>query len=324
MIYFICESAAEQCVAQADVTDAVASAFRAMATGQAQSFPVVRQALGYADAVFGFKSGFDASAPVLGVKAGGLWPANRDRGLANHQSTILLCDPDSGQPQALVCGTHLTGLRTAAASALSIRYLARDDARTLGVLGAGGQADFQVRAAVAERRFERVLVASRRGESAQRLRESLTDLAVAVEVCDPQALCEQSDVIITVALSFAPILDAAWIRPGTHLACMGTDTRGKQEVDAQLFRACAAFGDVPEQNATLGECRHAVDEGWLTSRDIVPLGRVLSAKHPGRTRHDEITLFDSTGVGLQDLAAARVALDKAIAAGAAIPLDPRS
>ena len=123
-----------------------------MARGDAYNFPVVREAIGHADALYGFKGGFDRAGSTLGVKAGGYWPHNLERGLGgNHQSTVFLFDPDTGKAAACVGGNYLTAARTAAASAVSIKHLARQDAKVLGMVGAGHQSAFQMRAAARQR-----------------------------------------------------------------------------------------------------------------------------------------------------------------------------
>ncbi|MEM8985207.1 MAG: ornithine cyclodeaminase family protein [Pseudomonadota bacterium] len=320
-MFYVSEQAVEKTVSQAVVTDAIEGIFKALASEAAVNFPVVRETLGYADAIFGFKSGFDKSGPTLGVKAGGLWPGNRAKGLANHQSTIVLFDPDTGGPHALVRGTYLTALRTAAASALSIRALARKDAASLGIVGAGGQSTFQVRAALAERDFKDLYIFDASAENAEQLKASLADDGLKIEITDPERLAAQSDVIITVTPSFKPILKDAWVKPGTHLACMGADTRGKQEVETALVARSSLFGDEAQQAVTLGECQHAYAAGDITPEDIVTLGHVLSGAHPGRTDTQEVTLFDSTGMGLQDLAAAVTALRQAQEAGLSVTLE---
>lgn len=317
---YVSEGAVRQTVSQAAVTAAIEAVFISLAMERAGNFPVVRQALGHADAVFGFKSGFDRDPLTLGVKAGGLWPGNRARGLANHQSTIVLFDPDSGSPLALVRGTFLTALRTAAASALSIRALARADARVLGVLGAGGQAEWQIRAALEERSFEQVLVYDHRTANAESLRKRLGELEPAVSVAPIESVVRNSDVLITVTPSREPIVRSDWVAPGTHIACMGADTVGKQELETALVERASLYGDVAEQAVVLGECQHAAAAGLIEASAIVTLGAVLNGAHPGRRSDAETTLFDSTGMGLQDLAAARLALESARAAGLATEL----
>ncbi|MEO0436191.1 MAG: ornithine cyclodeaminase family protein [Pseudomonadota bacterium] len=326
MIYYLSETDVEAVVSQKEITEAVLDGLLNLAQQQACNFPVVRQSLEYQNAVFGFKSGFDWATPVLGIKAGGLWPANRSKGLANHQSTIVLFEPDTGAPKALVCGTYLTGLRTAAASALSVRFLAREDVNTLGITAAGGQAEYQLRACLAERSFERLLLPARESGSSAVLRDRLMkkDLPIeglSIEVLPMETLCRESDVLITLAASFTPYIRSSWIQPGTHLACMGTDTVGKQELDTELFRRCSVFGDAPDQNVVLGECQHAAIAGFLNEEQIVPIGSVARGTEEGRKKANEITLFDSTGMGVQDLAAAQLALRKAQALGQGIQLD---
>ena len=303
----VTEALAEELVTRELAFDAVASVFAAMARGEARNFPVVREKLGHADALYGFKSGFDRAGLALGLKAGGYWPGNAERGLTNHQSTVCLFDPDTGRLSALVAGNYLTAIRTAASSAVSIEHLARRDARTLGMVGAGHQSTFQLRAAAERRDFERVVAWNPHPEMLPRLRAVAEELGLAFEAVTPEALGAEADVIITITSAFEPLLRREWIRPGTHLACMGTDTRGKQEVDAALLAAASVFTDEVAQSVSIGEAQHAIDAGSLVEGDIVPLGRVIDGQHPGRADDEEITLFDGTGVGLQDLAVAALA-----------------
>lgn len=320
-MYYVSEETVRTTIDQNAVTEVISEVFVSLAEGLAVNFPVVRETLGYADAIFGFKSGFDRSGPVLGVKAGGLWPGNRDKGLANHQSTIVLFDPETGSPHALVRGTYLTALRTAAASVLSIRHLARPDACVLGILGAGGQSEFQLRAALGERSFEEILISDQDVASAEGLVGRLADTGVAARSCDPETLAGNADVLITVTPSFEPVIRDEWVGDGTHIAAMGADTRGKQELEAALVGRARVFGDEAEQAVSIGECQHAAAAGLLRSEDICTLGRVIAGTDPGRRSHEEITLFDSTGMGLQDLAAATLALKIAREKDLAVELD---
>lgn len=136
--------------------DAVERVFAAMAAKDAYNFPVIREAIGHEDALYGFKGGFDNKGMALGLKAGGYWPNNLEKhGAINHQSTVFLFDPDTGMVRAMVGGNLLTALRTAAASSVSIKHLARKDAKVMGMVGAGHQATFQLRAALEQRAFEK-------------------------------------------------------------------------------------------------------------------------------------------------------------------------
>jgi ornithine cyclodeaminase len=134
---------------------------------------------------------------------------------------------------------------------------------------------------------------------------------------DRETLGAQADVIITIGSSTEPQLMADWIRPGTHLACMGTDTKGKMEVDPALLARAQVFTDEVAQSVTIGEAQHAVAQGLIAEDAVTPIGAVINGDHPGREGDDAITLFDGTGVGLQDLAAASVAVKRAVESGAA-------
>ncbi len=301
--------------------DAVEAVFAAMAKGEAYNFPVVREAIGYADALYGFKSGFDRAGLHLGLKSGGYWPGNAAKGLTNHQSTVFLFDPDTGRPTAVVGGNLLTALRTAAASSVSIKHLARPDAKILGMIGAGHQSAFQMRAAVRQRAFEKVVGWNYHPEMLSRLQETADELGLPFEAVEPAQLGAEADVIIAITSSPAASLLDAHVRPGTHLACMGTDTKGKQEVDPKILARASVFTDEVAQSVTIGEAQHAVAQGLIAEGDIVEIGRVINGDHPGRTSAEEITLFDGTGVGLQDLAVAAAVVERAAAEGKAIDVE---
>lgn len=298
--------------------EAVENVFAAMASGAAYNFPVVREAIGHENALYGFKGGFDRSGLTLGLKAGGYWPDNlAKRGLINHQSTIFLFDADTGMVRAMVGGNLLTALRTAAASSVSIRHLARKDSRVLGMVGAGHQAKFQLRAALKHGSFEKVIGWNLHPEMLPGLAEVAAEAGLPFEPVELDGM-RAADVIITIMSSFAPVLMAGHVSPGTHIACMGTDTKGKQELDPALLARATVFADEVAQSVTIGEAQHAVAAGLITATDITQLGAVINGSHPGRTSADQITLFDGTGVGLQDLAVAAAVVTLAERRGTAI------
>ncbi|NHB75466.1 iminosuccinate reductase BhcD [Rhodobacter calidifons] len=299
-----------------DAFHAVEACFSSMARGEAYNFPVVREALGEGRQ-YGFKSGLDRAAGQLGVKAGGYFPGNAARGLINHQSSVFLFDPETGRPLAMVGGNLLTALRTAAASALAIDRLARPEAEVLGIVGAGHQAGFQLRAAARVRRFRRVLAWNLHPEMLPRLGAVAAELGLPFEAVALPRMRE-AEVIVTITSSPAASLMAEHVAPGTHLSCMGTDTRGKQEVEPALVAAATVFADEVAQSVSIGEAQHAVAAGMLDASAIVPIGEVLVGRHPGRRSAQEITLFDGTGVGLQDLAVAAVAAARASERGLGI------
>ena len=304
------EALIAELVTAEDAFAAIEACFAAMARGEACNFPVVRQALGEGRQ-YGFKSGLDRAGGQLGVKAGGYFPGNAARGMINHQSSVFLFDPESGVPVAMVGGNLLTALRTAAAAAISIDRLARPDAKVLGIVGAGHQAGFQLRAAARVRRFDRVVGWNLHPDMLPKLAAVAADLGLPFEAVTLERLGAKADVIITITSSPAASLLNAHVRAGTHLACMGTDTVGKQEVAPEILARATVFTDEVAQSVTLGEAQHAVAAGLLQAGDITPLGDVLIGRHAGRVAPDQITLFDGTGVGLQDLAVATMAVMRA-------------
>jgi ornithine cyclodeaminase len=313
----VSEDVCKEVVGRADAFEAIEAVFAAMARGDAYNFPVIREAIGHADALYGFKSGFDRAGLVLGLKSGGYWPGNMAKGLTNHQSTVFLFDADTGQLKALVGGNYLTAVRTAAASSISIAHLARKDAKVLGMVGAGHQAGFQLRAAAEQRDFDKVVAWNFHPDMLPGLAKIAVEIGLPFEAVEREQLGAEADVIISITSAHEALMMKDWVKPGTHIACMGTDTKGKQEIDPALVAAATVFTDEIAQSITIGEYQHAIAAGLITKSDITPIGDVINAKHPGRTAPDEITLFDGTGVGLQDLAVASVAAKLAEAQGKA-------
>lgn len=301
--------------------DAVEKVFAAMASGDAHNFPVVREAIGHEDALYGFKGGFDQAGLTLGLKAGGYWPNNlKTKGMINHQSTVFLFDPDTGKARAMVGGNLLTALRTAAASSVSIKHLARADAKVIGIIGAGHQATFQLRFALEQGDFKKVIGWNLHPEKLLALEKVAGEAGLPFEAVELDRMRE-ADVIISITSSFNAILASDQVSPGTHIACMGTDTKGKQEVEPALLARATVFSDEVAQSISIGEAQHAVGSGLIEKNNVHQLGAVINGTHPGRTSVDEITLFDGTGVGLQDLAVAASVVDLAVEKGIAIEVD---
>ena len=301
--------------------DAVEKVFAAMAAKDAYNFPVIREAIGHEDALYGFKGGFDRAGLTLGLKAGGYWPNNLEKfGHINHQSTVVLFDPDTGMPSAMVGGNLLTALRTAAASSVSIKHLARPDARVIGMIGAGHQSTFQLRASLEQRRFEKVIGWNYHPEMLPNIEKVANEAGLPFEAVTLDGM-QQADVIISITSAFAPSLMAEHVSPGCHIACMGTDTKGKQEVEAALITKGTVFTDEVAQSISIGEAQHAIADDLITPNDITELGAVINGTHAGRSSDTEITIFDGTGVGLQDLAVAAKVVDLAQKRGIAIDVD---
>ncbi|MCF2905432.1 ornithine cyclodeaminase family protein [Octadecabacter sp. CECT 8868] len=320
-MYIVPETAIADILTREAAFDAVENVFAAMAAGDAYNFPVIREAIGHEEALYGFKGGFDGKGKSLGLKAGGYWPHNMERrGLINHQSTVFLFDPDTGKVAAMVGGNLLTALRTAAASSVSIKHLARKDSKVMGMIGAGHQAKFQLRAALETHPFEKVIAWNRSPDRLASLAEVAAEFDLPFEAVTLDGM-QAADVVISITSVFSPVFGAAHISDGTHVACMGTDTVGKQECDVDLVAKATVFTDEVAQSVTLGEAQHAIASGARTHDDISEIGAVINGTHSGRSSDREITLFDGTGVGLQDLAVAASIVEIAKAKGIGTEVD---
>ena len=300
--------------------EAIEAVFASMARRKAYNFPVVREAIGHEDALYGFKGGFDASGLTLGLKAGGYWPHNQKHNLINHQSTVFLFDPDTGRVSAAVGGNLLTALRTAAASAVSIKYLAPKGSKVLGMIGAGHQSAFQMRAAARIHDFEKVIGWNPHPEMLGRLADTAAELGLPFEAVELDRLGSEADVIISITSAFSPLLLDAHVKGPTHIAAMGTDTKGKQELDAALVARARVFTDEIAQSITIGEAQHAIAQGLIAEEAINELGAVVTGDHEGRG-DAEVTIFDGTGVGLQDLAVAHKSVEIAKQKGVALNVE---
>lgn len=320
----ISEALARDLVTLADAIAAVETCFVGMAKGTARNYPVVREALGLHDAVFGVKTGCDIGQEVLGLKAGGYWPHNAARGaMGNHQSSTLLFDTGSGRASALVSANYLTGARTGASSAIATKYLARKDATVLGLIGTGGQSEYQLRATMEVRQIKAVHAWDPVAANLDRFGEVVRELGLEFTGhADPRGAVAAADIVITVTPSQAAIVEKGWVQPGTHISAMGADTKGKQELDPGLVAAASLFYDELEQVQSIGEFQHAFLQGLIQADDLeASIGEVAAGMHPGRKSDDEITIYDGTGVALQDLVVADLAVNKAQAAGLGATVD---
>jgi ornithine cyclodeaminase len=240
-----------------------------------------------------------ASATHAGVKIGTYWPGNPEHGLPRHHSTLLLFDQTIGRIAAVLEVGTANAYRTAAADALAVDLLARPDAATLAVFGTGHQAAYEIRAVSRVRLIGETLIVGRDCDRATEMASKLTAQGHNARTAGAEEACARADVIVTATTARAddpPLFDADWVRPGTHLSCMGADAPGKRELPPELFSGARVFCDLPEQAIRMGESQHAPAATILT-----PLGEVLTGRAAGRADDSDITLFDSSGIGLQDL-----------------------
>jgi alanine dehydrogenase len=309
-MWVISEDDARALVSIENAIAEVEKSFAAMARGKARNYPVVREVVGYQDAVFGVKTGCDTSAPILGLKAGGYWPHNLAKGLTNHQSSTVLFDPETGRASALVSANYLTGVRTGAASAIATKYLSRPDSNVLGIIGTGAQSAYQLRATLAVRPIRKVYAWDPSPENLVSFGRTVAELGLEyAPQIERQTVAANADILITVTPSQQVLIEKSWVRAGTHISAMGADTKGKQELDPALVASAALFVDEAEQAITIGECQHAYNAGLITAQSFRgSLGAVIAGLCDGRRTAEEITLFDGTGVALQDLVVAALAV----------------
>jgi alanine dehydrogenase len=269
-------------------------------------------------------SGLELGRTYVGVKCNGAFWQNRERGLPYVHGGILLFDGETGVPLALMDSVEITIQRTAAATAVAAKYLARPDSRVVTVCGTGTQGRAQLRFLARVLPVERVYAFGRREEAAERYAAEMSG-ELGIEVVPVRALGEaarRSDVVVTCTPSREPLLGRADVSPGSFVAAVGSDNPRKQELDPRLLAASTVVPDITAQCARVGELHHAIEAGLLRADQVhAELGEVVAGEKPGRTSDSEITLFDSTGTALQDVAAAALAYERAAAAGRGIAFD---
>jgi alanine dehydrogenase len=244
-------------------------------------------------------------------------------GLPAIQGVIVLADAATGTPLAVLDSIEITRLRTAAASALAARHLARPGARVAAICGCGSQGRAHVPALLAVCPLERIYAFDRDSGQARRFAADVTAAhGVAVEVVEePGAALARADVCVTCTPSRGAFVRRADVRPGTFVAAVGADSEDKQELEPALLASSTLVVDSLAQCAQIGELHHALTAGLMTAAGVhAELGEIVTGRKPGRTRADEVIVFDSTGTAWQDVAAAALVYERALAAGRGVPV----
>lgn len=288
-----------------EVLAAVREAFVLHSQGEGRVFPVVREQL-VAGNIFGIKSGEVPSRDLLGFKAAGFWPANRRVGGEPHQATILLFDPNSGRPLCVIDGNAVTAMRTGAAGGLGLLALARSDSAHACVFGTGVQARIQVAFALQLMpSIRQVRYVTLSGAPDPGFEERFVSQCEISHAPDADAAVAASDVVITATPSRTALFNVNAVQPGTHINCVGADTKGKRELPPRLSERAQLFVDDRVQARQIGESQ------WMPDRPCVEFGDLLSGKVQFRRESTDITIFDMTGLALQDLMVARRLRDRA-------------
>ncbi len=254
---------------------------------------------------------------IAGVKVVNVHPGNRARGLPSVMAVVELVDPETGRPLALMDGTEITAIRTGAASAVATKYLSREDSESLCVIGAGAQSRRQVEAISRVRRITRLAAYDVVREAAEGLASYASSLGIRAEAApSPKECVERADILVTVTPAREPIVRDEWVRPGTHINAIGADAPGKEELDPAILLRSKIVVDDYEQCMHSGEINVPISKGILRREMIYgELGEIVAGRKPGRTSPDEITVFDSTGIAILDVATAFRAMREAESRG---------
>jgi alanine dehydrogenase len=252
--------------------------------------------------------------PYFAAKVNGNFPGNFNKfGLPTIQGVIVLSDAENGTPLAIMDSRDVTSLRTAAATAVAAKYLARTESRTVTICGCGEQGRLQLRALACVRQLQTVFAYDQRPEQTKVYATELaSELKIPVTpVTDLATSARQSDICVTCTPSQRPLLGLDDVRPGTFIAAIGADNPLKQEIHPTLLAQSKLVCDVVEQCAVMGDLHHALEAGVVERSDVhAELGEVVAGKKPGRESGEEITIFDSTGMALQDVAAAAMLYER--------------
>jgi ornithine cyclodeaminase/alanine dehydrogenase-like protein (mu-crystallin family) len=303
--------------------EAMAAVLAAHARGETyqplRSVQVPPDAAGFMGLMPCWRGEHDGTAAAFALKALCLMPGNPARGLDAHQGTVTLFDGETGVPLAILDASAITAIRTAAVTAVATDTLARRDARTLAILGAGVQARAHLRALAGVRGFEQVRVYAPTAAHVQAVVEEarVPDARVSVAPSAEEAT-RDADVVVAATNSAEPVLRHAWLKPGAHVNAVGASTPRSKEIDTATVAASALFCDSRESVlAEAGEFQLAVTEGLIPGGEHIraELGEVLTGSAPGRRDDGELTLFRSLGIAVEDLAAAETALAAARAQG---------
>lgn len=300
-----------------NVLSAVEKAYSFKCDQRAELFPLVCHTFEEGKAEFDIKSGGADGAGVFGMKLVSFFLSNSEKGLPRLTGTILIFDRQTGMLKGMMDGGCITNMRTGAAGGVGCKALARPESETLLLVGTGAQGLPLLEAALSVmKNIKRIFVYNahsfeRAGKFAEDMKAQLGITCEITAVDDLEGACRKSDIILTATPCRDGLIQTDWISPGTHLSCIGSDMEGKQELEISLLGKAKVFCDDLAQVIAVGECEKAVKQGVLLPSEITEIGDVLLGKAPGRQSAEEITIFDSTGIGLQDLMVASVLIDEA-------------
>ncbi|MEA1984282.1 MAG: alanine dehydrogenase [Euryarchaeota archaeon] len=260
---------------------------------------------------------------IAGAKIVNVHPDNRKAGLPTVMALVVLNSTTTGAPIAVMDGTYLTAIRTGAAGGLAAKYLARPDSHIVGMVGCGSQARTQLLALSHVFEIELVQVYSHTREHSSRFSEEMKEILGCNIVAkdNPEEVC-RCDILVTTTPVRSPLVRFEWIQPGTHINAIGADAKGKEELDADILKTGTIVVDDIAQASHSGEVNVPLSQGLISEEDIhCELGEVIAGVRAGRKEPNEITVFDSTGLAIQDIATANLIYKKAVHEGIGKRLD---
>ncbi|MGP8331206.1 MAG: alanine dehydrogenase [Methanosarcinaceae archaeon] len=254
---------------------------------------------------------------ITGVKIVNVHPDNMKIGLPTVMALVVLNSTETGAPIAIMDGTYLTGIRTGAAGGVAAKYFARPDSKVIGMIGAGKQARTQLLALAQVFDIEQVRITSKVVSHYKEFEKEMGGIVDCelIKTSRVEEVCN-CDILVTTTPVRSPVVKSEWVREGTHISAIGADAKGKQELDSQLLRRAKIVVDDIVQAAHSGEVNVPLLTGAISKEDIYcELGEVIAGIKPGRKSDDEITIFDSTGLAIQDLATANLVYEMAVKRG---------
>ena len=301
-----------------DCVKVVEHAFRLY--GEGKTLPPAMTGIHSPEGGFHLKAGIlPLARNYFAAKVNANFPNNRERfNLPTIQGVVVLCDAQSGRPLAVMDSMEITAARTAAATAVAAKYLARRDSRVATICGCGDQGRVQLQALAQILKLQKAFAYDIADERASGFAHEWSDkLGIPVQATkDLNLAIERSDICVTCTSSRQPFLTRQHIKPGTFIAAVGADNPEKQELEPELMASAKIVVDILDQCASSGDLHHAIRAGAVSRSDVhAELGEVVAGKKPGRTSEEETIIFDSTGMALQDVAAAALLYEKAEQAG---------
>lgn len=288
-----------------DVIPAVENAFSDYAKGINKMPPKVYLTLTDGD----FRAMPASLRDAAGVKWVNVHPGNLAKGLPTVMAVLIYSDPKTGYPLAIMDATEITGYRTAATSAIASKYLARKESKTLGIVGAGYQAYYHIIAHVLLYKFEEIRIYDISPEVVSRLMKKLP--AYPIKPC-PIEQVVKSDIVCTLTPARQPVVMKKWLIPGTHINAVGADAVGKEELEPSILNSAVVVIDEMTQAVHGGEINVPIAKGLFKPEQIYgTLGEIITGRKKGRTDDKAITIFDSTGLAIEDIATAKLLFQKA-------------